>query len=172
MQLKDAIPARGTLLVITSLCILPPLRQIVCHAPDASRFCSGAGLGEQRVGRQVFETKVYRPSHTPSAMNCACGHDDALPWPESQRTTVCQVDLQKSVHDDKELVRMGVLVPGIYPAEYPKAKAARIHSAEYLIPVVVGHGCPFGGDVNDHERWVANWLARICLGRRDGRLHR
>jgi hypothetical protein len=78
------------------------------------------------------------------------GRDNgALPGTETQDLTASYFDLELTFNDEKQLVRSRMFVPGILTTKYGKAETTRVHLAEHLIPVVVGHTRRFGNDIHD-----------------------
>jgi hypothetical protein len=63
--------------------------------------------------------------------------------------TAVYFDLQLTFHDEKQLVRSRMFVPGILTTNNSEPETTAVHLAEYLIPVVVGHTCRFGNDIHD-----------------------
>lgn len=94
-------------------------------------------------------------------MNRARRYDNTLPWLESQRALLGQINLKAPLHDQKEFVGMWVPVPRVIPAVHRKPKTARIHSTEHLVPVPLGYGSCLSANINDRKQRVASWLARI-----------
>jgi hypothetical protein len=95
-------------------------------------------------------------------MHCSRRHHHALPRSEAQRAAVGQLDLQPTLHHEKQLIGVRMLVPGILPGENPRRQHG-VHLAEDLVPVLLGDRSRFRGDIHHHERRVAHRLAGIVL---------
>lgn len=61
-------------------------------------------IDEDGVCRQVLDVEVHGAPNTSSAVNRSCWDDDTLPWLELQCMAAGELDLEKSVHDEKEFI--------------------------------------------------------------------
>ncbi len=82
-------------------------------------------------------------------MDHASRNNGALPGTETQDLTAVYFDLELTFHDEKELVRSRMFVPGILTTNNSQPETTCVHLAEHLIPVVVGHTCRFCSHIYD-----------------------
>ena len=94
-----------------------------------------ASVEKHGVGCQILETQINRAANRARSVNFSCWNHDTLPRAELEKLAPGQFNLQTSFHYEKKLVCAGMLVPWVLPINDCKAKAARVHAAEYLIPV-------------------------------------
>src|ERR687888_485696 len=94
-------------------------------------------------------------------MNRPRGNYYTLPGSEAQCGTVGQLDLQPALHHQKELIRPGMLVPGIVAGQYAQSETACVHLAEDLVPVFFSHRSRLGREIHHYEWSVAYRLASV-----------
>ena len=128
-----------------------------------------AGLQQFRIGRQVFEAQIHRSPYSSSPVDHTGRNDGALPGTEIQDLTSGYLDLKLTFNDKKQLVRSWMPVPGILATNDSQSETARVHLAEHLIAMALGHTCRFGSHINDSQWRMTNGFVDIRVRRWNGR---
>jgi hypothetical protein len=118
-------------------------------------------IHKDRVRGEVFEAEIDRTSNAASAMDSSGWHDDALPTMQSKPSAVGEINLQRSLHHEKQLVGTWMLVPRVFAVDDRKPKATCVHLTEDLIAIRDRDRCGFGVDVDDSERRETHRLVRV-----------
>lgn len=85
-------------------------------------------------------------------MHDACGDRDHVPHFETQRRLMYEIDLQRPVDHDEQLIRIRMKVPGVFHLECGQSQTALIHAIDHHIAIGLGARGSLRGEVEHPER--------------------